>query len=844
MSQPSNNSLRVEFACPLPSGLHARPASRLAEIANQFAAESALTNLRNGLDANAKSVLGIISADIRHGDRCVLRISGPDERVAHTTLRRFVDETLPRCDVPLAENVEQGSVSKPVRVLQAAGVPYISGAVVSRGIGLGTVVVARKMQMPEKISSTSNGNPQRELERVHAAVSAVRDRIGEKLKYSITPTGTAVLQADLAIAGDVSLVQKLSEKVKLGDSAAHAVIETGEHFIELLGSSENEYIRQRSSDIEEICIQLLEELSETPRSPAIEFREPSILVAETLAPQQLLELDRTRLKAIVLEQAGATSHAAILARSLGIPTVAGVRNARTILKPGSQVVVDGNRGFVLPVVSEPVQRFYAQEQKVLEQRRQAIFHNARQSAVTADGRALEVAANASSGEETTLAFSNGADGIGLFRTEMIFLGRDHAPSEEEQFAIYAEVVRAATGKPVIIRTFDIGGDKKVAYLNLAQEENPFLGYRGARIYAEHAELLHSQLCAILRASTVGPVQIMAPMISSFEEIVDFKSAVDQAKQALVHKPVAFRSDIKIGIMVEVPSAAFILEQLSTEVDFFSIGTNDLSQYFFAADRGNARVSMRYSVRHPGFLRYLRELVQKIRRVGKWVGMCGDMAADPRNLPLLLGLGLDEISVPAAEVHPLKCAIPEWKASECAMLLDRALACRTADEVDQLVSTQPRHDASRPLLDEDLVQLESASAIKEEVIKEMVDSLYISGRTEDRELVEESLWSREAMGSTSLGYGFAVPHCKTDAVIANSICVFRLKDPIRWDHTERVRVVVMLALRDADVANIHMQIFSLLARKLMNEDFRQHLLNADSAQDVTKYLSGQLGIGPA
>jgi phosphoenolpyruvate-protein phosphotransferase len=844
MSPLSSNALQVEFSCPLPSGFHARPASQLVEIANQFAAECVLTNLRNSLNANGKSVLGIIAADIRHGDPCVLSISGPDETEAQATLRRFVDETLPRCDVPLTEDVQQNAVSKPARVLQGARVPYLSGIAVSRGIGQGIVVIAQRIVLPKKAEPSNNGNPKRELERVQEAVTAVRDRIGEKLKYSITPMGTAVLQADLAIAGDVLLIQKLRERIQLGKSAAHAVVDTGEFFMQMLGNSPSEYIRQRAADIEEICVQLLEELGEAPRPSPVEFRAPSVLVAEMLAPQQILELDRTWLKAIVLEHAAATSHAAILARSLGIPTLAGIRNARMILHAGSEVIVDANRGFVVTAISNPVQRFYEQEHQTLQRRQQMVLRDANRSAVTADGKAIEVAANASTGEEATVAFANGADGIGLFRTEMIFLSREQPPSEEEQTAIYTEVVRVAAGRPVIIRSFDIGGDKKAPYLNLPREDNPFLGYRGARIYAEYHQLLQGQLRAILRASAAGPVQIMAPMISSVEEIVEFSSAVEQAKQSLLKDRTAFRSDIKVGMMVEVPSVAFAVEQLSTEVDFFSIGTNDLSQYFFAADRGNPRVSSRFSVQQPGFLRYLRDLTEQIHRAGKWLGMCGEMAGDLRNLPLLLGLGLDEISVPAAEVHRFKRAVAVWNAADCAALLDRAIICRTTREVEELLNTQPRHETPRPLLEENLVQLSSTSLSKEEVIKEMVDALYATGRTDDREMVEEALWGREAMGPTSLGYGFAIPHCKTDGVVANSICVLRLSEPIDWDHNEAVNVVVLLALREADVANIHMQIFSLLARKLMNEDFRQHLLHAPDAHQVTTYLSAQLGIEAA
>jgi phosphoenolpyruvate-protein phosphotransferase len=840
MTQEVNSSLQFVFACPLSSGLHARPASHLAEVASQFAADCTLTNLRNGLAANGKSVLGIIATDIRHDDRCVVQVNGPDEQAAHAALLRFVEESLPKCDVPLAGVKASGRVTAPPRVLQAARVNCIFGTPVSRGIGQGKVVLMHKVTLPDSMSAPNSTNPELELEQIKEAVAAVRHRIGEKLKYSPTATGTAVLQADLAMAGDVFLIEKLTEQALQGKSAAQAVLDAGRFFIDLLGHSENEYIRQRAADIEEICLQLLEEIGGTrPSETAVKLHEPSVLVAEMLAPQQLLELDRHWLKGLVLECSGATSHAMILARSLGIPTLSGVRNARLILTQGSEVLLDANRGYVVPEFSSAAQRFYEREQKTLQRRKEASRHPAVPQTPPSD-KLMEVGANASSGEEAVLAFENGADGIGLFRTEMLFLGRDEAPSEEEQFAIYSEAARTAGGRPVIIRTFDIGGDKKVPYLNLPHEDNPFLGYRGARIYGEHSDLLQTQLRAILRASAFGRIRIMAPMISSVEEVVPFKAGIAQAQQHLAEKGMAFDPGVKIGIMIEVPSIAFILNSLHTEVDFFSIGTNDLSQYFFAADRSNPMMSSFFSVRHPAFLRFLQQLVQDLRGTGKWVGMCGEMAADLRNLPLLLALGLNEISVPAAEVHDFKRAIASQKALDPEGVLQRAIACARTSEVDELLASQ-RTPQEEPLLSDALVLLDSSSRTKEEVIQEMVDALYISNRTDDRRLLEEALWAREAVYSTGLGYGFATPHCKTDAITADSICVLRLKEPIDWDSVdgEQVRMVVLLALRDSDGANAHMQVFSSLARMLMNEEFRQHLLKIDAAHQVTTYLAEQL-----
>ena len=843
MTSTSNSSTQFEFSCPLASGLHARPASHLAEVANRFAARCTVTNLRNGLEANGKSVLGIIAADIRQGDRCTLHFSGIDEQAAQSALQRFVEEVLPQSDVALEGVPEASRNSAPPRSLQAANLAFIFGQPVSRGIGEGKVVILRRMTLSDNLAPPAATDAQRELERIQEAVTKVRYRLNTQLQYATTSTSTAVLQADYALAGDVLLMEKLTEQVLNGKSAAQAVTHAGEFFTNLLGQSENEYVRQRAIDIEEICLQLLEGVCETPTNGFVELREPSVLVAETLAPQQLLQLDRRWLKAIVLEHSAATSHAAILARSLGIPTLAGVREARLLLTPGSEVVVDADRGFIVPQLSPIVTRFYERERKTLKMRREAWSSQAGKPAVTLDGTPMEVAANASSGEELVLAFENGADGIGLFRTEAIFLSREEAPSEDEQFTIYSEAARAANGRPVIIRTFDIGGDKNVPYLNLPREENAFLGYRGARLYSMHHDLLQTQLRAILRASMAGSVQIMIPMISSLEEIVQFKTAVTEAQEHLRREGIAFRPNVKIGIMVEVPSTAFIVDQLSAEVDFFSIGTNDLSQYFFAADRTNPKISSLFSVRHPSFLRFLKLMVDQIHHAGKWVGMCGEMAADVGNLALLLGLGLDEISVPAAEVHDCKRKIAGFSRADSAKLLARAMACVKTTEVDDLLAAQQPQSPSRLILADELVLLESTSQTKEEVIQEMVDAFYISGRTEDRYRLEEALWAREAMSSTGLGYGFAIPHCKTDAVAVNSICVLRLKEPIDWDlvHRERVRMVVLLALRDSEVANTHMQVFSSLARKLINDDFRQQLLRIETADQLTSYLADQLGL---
>jgi phosphoenolpyruvate-protein phosphotransferase len=830
------------FSCSLSSGLHARPASQLAEVANKFAAQSVLTNLRNGLFANLKSVLAVIAADVRHGDQCVIRIQGSDEQSAHASLRRFVEETLPKCDTPLPLTEAVARHTTPPRVLQAAGVECSFGSPVSRGIAQGKVVIMNGALLPPSSGTITASDSQLELQRIKDAIAGVHKRIQEKLAHQISPDGAAVLQAELAMVRDVFLAEKLTEQVAMGKTANQAVLETGEFFTDLLGHSESDYIRERASDIEEICLQLLDEIRGGDPRTVAELREPSVVVAEMLAPQQFLALDRRWLKALVLEHSTTTSHTVILARSQGIPALVGVKNARLTLLPGREVVVDANRGFVIPQMSSPVQRFYERERKTLDQR-QDVLHNVTGPTSTADGKKIEVAANASSPEELARARENGADGIGLFRTEILLLGRDDAPSEEEQFAIYSEAGRSCAGRTAIIRTFDIGGDKAVPYLNLPPEDNPFLGYRGVRIYADHPDLVQSQLRAILRASSLGNLQIMAPMISSLEEVVQFKAAITQAKRDLTHKDIAFNQNIRVGIMVEVPSTAFLLDQLCAEVDFLSIGTNDLSQYFFAADRGNSKVTALADVRHPAFLSLLKNIVSQIHQAGKWVGMCGEMASDIRNLPLLVGLGLDEISLPAAEIPVVKARISALHVPDCEQLLNRAIVCGTPKEVDNLLEGAQAFKTTQPLLSEELVLLGSTSQNKEEVIQEIVDAFYVVGRADNRHQLEEALWAREDVYSTGLGYGFATPHCKTEAVSTDSICVLKLNQPINWGSvdSEPVRMIVSIVMRGLHNSDSHLQVFSILARQLMNEEFRDRLFHAETAPDVVSYLAQQLGV---
>jgi len=815
----------------------------MASLANGFLSDCVLKNLRNGSTANVKSVLSIIAADIRLNDECSVQVNGVDESVARTALQRFISHELPHCDAPLADLLRSRPSRNVPRALRAAGVEICPGVPASRGIAQGNVVMVGTLAAPVPLNHESSIDKNQEQERVRRALAAVQARIHNMLARRTSATEIGVLEAHLAILGDVSLLSSIMERIAQGRSAGQSILEANQLFEGLLRKAESPYIRERALDVQEIGFELLEEIYGARRQAPVQLDRASVVVADNLPPQQLLALDRKWLKALVLEAAGITSHTVILARSLGIPTLVGVKEPLRTVSAGEHVIVDANRGFLVRRPTPPANKFYQDQTNTLRHREGTLARHASRPAVTSDNHSIEVAANIASTDELSVAFHNGADGIGLFRTEMLFLDRETAPSEQEQFGIYAQVARAAGKKPVIIRTLDIGGDKRVACLNLPAEDNPFLGYRGVRVYPDHEQLVRDQLRAIARASALGNVQVMVPMISSIEEIRWFKEQVTQVQNDLLTRQIGFDPAMPVGAMIEVPSVAFILDQLANELDFFSIGTNDLNQYFLAVDRGNPRVAALSNVRQPSFLRFLKHIVDEAHRAGKWVGMCGEMAGELQHLPLLLGLGLDEISVAGSDVPVIKERISRLCLADCQKLFAAALECADVAQVDTLLSSNGRNVSTRALLDRDLVFLESESATKEEAIREMVDAFYIEGRTDDPDRLEEAIWTREETYSTGLGHGFAIPHAKTDAVNAASIGVLKLRKPVEWGSLDDkpVEMVILLAARDSDAGGAQMQVFSRLARKLMDDEFRSELLQVKDPGALVSFFAEELEV---
>lgn len=836
-------SVEFTFICPLAHGFHARPASHLAAVAGNFTAECILTNKRSGAVADMKSVLSIIAADIRMNDPCSVCTEGHDEALASATLQRFIQTDLVVHDLPLPDAVRAESQRELPRALRLARAQVCFGQPASRGAGKGKAVIIGGIELQPEPAGATRHDPILEERKINRAIATVRARMQSKLLEQFSAAESSILQAHLAILGDAALTSRMMERVTQGDSAAQAIVETNNFFGGKLRRSENPFLRERALDIQGICVELLENVSALKPARAVELQGPSVVIAESLTPQQLLALDRKWIRGMVMESAGTTSHTVILARSLEIPILVGVKGAQG-LAPRTEIVVDANRGFLVHDCTPAVAAFYERESRTMERRRSALGRYGREAVCTADGHAITVSTNVASTDEVNAAFHAGAGGIGVFRTEMLFVGREHAPTEEEQFEIYAHAARVAGGKPVVIRTFDIGGDKPLRFLKMPAEDNPFLGYRGVRIYAQHQELLRTQLRAIVRASAVGRIRLMVPMVSTPEEVLWFKEQVAQVQRELEESQIAFDRSMLVGTMVEVPSAAFILDQLGPELDFFSLGTNDLSQYFFAADRGNPRVASLVNARHPAFLRFLQQIVRGVKKQGKSLSVCGDMAADLRSIPLLIGLGIEEISVPAPEIPLVKERISRLSVSECHNLLSQVLECRQIEDVERLLDREPA-GAARSLLTRELILVNNEAASKEEAIREIVDAIYVEGRTDDPDRLEEAVWARESVYSTGLGHGFAVPHCKSDAVSAASIAVLKLKNPVDWEAIDSnpVQIVMLLAARESDAENEHLRVFSRLARNLMDEDFRNSLLRAESPDDVFSVLKDAVSNQP-
>ena len=601
------------FRCPVASGLHARPASRIVDAVKEYPAEVILVNKRTGLRVNAKSTLAIVSADVRGDDPCRFEVSGDKAKETLQALQQCVERVLPNLTEEMIPEVDKSEKSLPYSFLDLEA-DYHTGIPLVPGIGRGKVVVLANSQIPDTFPGLQQESPEKEMAKHETAIARVHQSIEKQLKNTENDTRDGILNAHLSILNDVEWAKDTHARIESGKSAAKSIVEATRLFCEQLRASENAYTRERAVDIEDIGLQILEELcEESLPETTIRLTTPSVLVAQNMTPRQLLSTDRKLIRGLVFEKVGRTAHVVILAKSLGIPTLTEVEGARSTFVTGEEAIVDAHLGVTIKKPQSNTTRYYAREAEKHARHLARLTRSALLDSVTGDGNSLKVAINANAIEDLESDKLAYADGIGLLRTETFFTDRQTSPSEEVQFELFKKAVKAAGNKPVIIRTYDVGADKPLPFFSVPPEGNPALGCRGIRAYGEHPHLINAQLRAILRASAFGPVWLMAPMVSSVEEVYGFMRRIAETQAHLSSVNVDYDPGMKIGIMVEVPTIVFSLDEVCKLVDFLSIGTNDLSQYFFAADRCNEFITPLANTRHHCFFASIKQGGQNRRK---------------------------------------------------------------------------------------------------------------------------------------------------------------------------------------------------------------------------------------
>lgn len=532
--------------------------------------------------------------------------------------------------------------------------------------------------LSEEIDKLISGirNSKIELESIR---SDIRELIGEE--------EAGIFNAHLALLEDPIFLNEVREIMKLrAIGADQAVQEATDKFASMFELLDDDYMKERADDIRDVGNRLLKHLLGSESEPDLPVEMPYILVAKEVTPSRFVNLGPGNLLGIATVMGGKTSHTAIMARAMGIPMISGIdgRLQRTI-QTGDLLIVDGKEGRLLVNPSGSTVEEYQRRKEEQQEERDSLQRIASCPPVTKDGRRLEILANISSLNELERSIQEGIPGVGLFRTEFLFMDRSSVPGEEEQYLIYKEAVEKHRGNPLVFRALDIGGDKAISYIALPEEDNPSLGLRAVRILLARKDLFRIQLRAILRAGAYGPIRLLLPMVGSLDELREAKAVIQQVKHELHSEGAAYLEEIPVGIMIEVPSAAILADALAEEVDFFSIGTNDLVQYVLAVDRMNEAVAPLYEPFHPAVLRLIRNTAQAAEQAGIPVGVCGEMAGDPLALPLWLGLGIREISMSVQSCLPVKKALLESRAERCQELLDEVYRCKTADEAKRVLA---------------------------------------------------------------------------------------------------------------------------------------------------------------
>lgn len=659
-------------------GLHARPAAKFVTTAAKFQAQIEVRNItRNTNFVRADSINQVATLGVRQGHEIAIAATGVDTEAALVALQELVASNFGEDDsdlVPIGIDASENSVAG-----ELIGIPASIGVAIAPIFQYRPITVRVEEYIVEDTAT--------EWQRLQRAIQTATQDL-QALQTTQLGDEAEIFSAQLLVLQDPALLEPVHQRIFTHHQNAEfawksTIDELANNFYIL----DDAYLQERASDLIDVEQRVLRSLSGMTSS-TIELTQPSILVTTDLTPSDTAQLDTTKVLGICTTRGSATSHTAILARTLNIPAVVGISATILNLTNGTLLAIDGASGKVwLEPDTKTITTLQA-KRHVSQQQAPMIAH---QPAMTRDGKCISIMANIGSVADAKTAIKNGADGVGLLRTEFLYLNRTTAPTEEEQFKVYQAIAQVLERRPFIIRTLDVGGDKPLPYVKLQPESNPFLGKRGIRFCLDNQDIFKTQLRAILRASHKHQIKIMFPMIATVQEVQAAKAIFMEVQTEMQQANIPFDATMQVGIMVEIPSAVAIADQLATEVDFFSIGTNDLSQYVMAADRTNPDVAMLADALHPSVLRTIAQTIKAAHQAGIWVGLCGELAADSIATPILVGLGLDELSLNSQAIPTTKHTITELKRSESEAIAQTALTLNSPQGVRTLVATTMNHE---------------------------------------------------------------------------------------------------------------------------------------------------------
>lgn len=563
----------------------------------------------------------------------------------------------------------------------------LKGIGASPGIALGNALVIEHKELEVKKQNIKDVDEEvRKLQNAVELSKSELEKVKEKAAKELGEAEAEIFGAHLMVLEDPEFIGAAEEKIKTDSvNADFAVQEIRDMFVSMFESMDNDYMRERAADVKDVSDRVLRHILGIKVIDLSSIEDEVILVAHDLTPSDTATMNKAKVLGFLTNIGGRTSHTAIMSRTLEIPAIVGLSNATKNIKDGDFIAFNGDTGEVVVNPDDSKKQEYAKLKKEFEEEKKALEKLIGKESVTKDGKKIELAGNIGTPNDVEGLIKNDAEGVGLYRTEFLYMDSDEFPSEDKQYEAYKAVLEGMDGKPIIIRTLDIGGDKELSYFDMEKEMNPFLGYRAIRICLDRKDIFKTQLRALYRASIHGKLRIMFPMISSLEELLEAKKVCEEVKSELKGEGVDFSDDVEIGMMIEIPAAAVISDILAKHVDFFSIGTNDLIQYTCAVDRMNQKISYLYNQFNPAVLRLIKLVIENAHKAGKWAGMCGESAGDQKMIPLLLGMGLDEFSMSPISILRARHLVTNVSISDMEKLVEEVLELGTAEEIEEYMN---------------------------------------------------------------------------------------------------------------------------------------------------------------